>query len=117
MEAQTPAKGVLLMNEWGKSKMYKAICDCASDGCSHIFDVEADDGHVTVTIFTTQKTKWWSANRWRQIWDILTKGFTEFETSIVLDKQVALNYASVLQSAVKDVEELEKERYGKTKSS
>jgi hypothetical protein len=117
MTAQLPAQGVLLMNDWGSSKMYKAVCECGQDDHSHIIDIEADDGHVTVTIYTTEKTKWWKFNRWQKIWTLLTKGYIEYEADIIMPKQVALNYANVLQLAVKDTEEFIKERHGKTKSS
>jgi predicted RNA binding protein with dsRBD fold (UPF0201 family) len=51
--------------------------------------------------------------RWAHIWKLFTKGYTDFETSIVMNKQVALNYANVLQLAVKDVEELRNARKDK----
>ena len=115
MTAQTPAQGVLLVNDWGTSKMYKAVCDCGDDDCTHTIDVEAEDTGVTVTIYTKTRTNFWSKKRWQHIWTLLTKGYVEFDTSLIMAKQVALNYASVLQSAVSDVEELRKE-HGKNKS-
>ena len=110
MKAQQPAQGVLQMNDWGKSKMYKIECSCGNHDCAHIVDITADAFDVTVTIYATPKTKWWSMNRWKQIWTLLTKGYLEYESTTIMDKQVALNYASVLQSAVKDVEKFRKER-------
>lgn len=110
MNAQKPAQGVLLVNEWGTSKMYKAVCECGDDDCSHTIDVEAEDTGVTVTIYTNTRTNFWSKTRWYHIWSLLTKGYVGFETVIVMNKQVALNYADVLQLAVKDVEELRNER-------
>jgi len=115
MTAQTPAQGVLLVNDWGTSKMYKAVCNCGDDDCTHTIDVEAEDTGVTVTMYTKTRTNFWSKTRWQHIWTLLTKGYVEFETSLIMAKQVALNYASVLQSAVSDVEELRKE-HGKNKS-
>jgi hypothetical protein len=115
MTAQTPAQGVLLVNNWGTSKMYKAVCDCGDDDCTHTIDVEAEDTGVTVTIYTKTRTNFWSKTRWQHIWTLLTKGYVEFDTSLIMTKQVALNYASVLQSAVSDVEELRK-NYGQDKS-
>jgi hypothetical protein len=41
---------------------------------------------------------------------LLVKGYLEYETTTVLDKQVALNYAEALKSAVKDVEQFQAER-------
>jgi len=116
MKAQTPARGVLIVNEWGASKMYKAVCECGNDDCTHTIDVEAEDTGVTVTIYTKTRTNFWSKNRWQHIWQLLTKGYTDYETCIVMNKQVALNYASVLQSAVEDVEEIRKNNV-KNKSS
>jgi hypothetical protein len=110
MTAQKPAQGILLVNSWGSSKMYKVICECGSDECSHDIDIEAEDTGVTVTIYTKTKTNFWSKTRWHHIWTLLTKGYIDFETAVVMNKQVALNYADVLQLAVKDVEELKNER-------
>ena len=116
MKAQQPAQGILQVNDWGPSKMYKAVCQCGNDDCTHTIDIEADHD-VTVTIYTTTRTNFWSKTRWYHIWKLLTKGYTDFETTIIMDKQVALNYADVLQSAVKDVEEFRKQQNGNTKSS
>jgi len=113
MIAQQPARGVLLVNDWGTSKMYKAVCDCGDDDCTHTIDVEAEDIGVTVTIYTKTRTNFWSMTRWHHIWTLLTKGHTDFETSLVMNTQVALNYANVLQLAVKDVEELRNARKDK----
>jgi hypothetical protein len=110
MTAQEPAQGVLLVNSWGSSKMYKVVCECGSDDCSHTIDVEAEDTGVTVTIYTKTRTNFWSMTRWYHMWTLLTKGYVDFETAVVMNKQVALNYADVLQLAVKDVEELRNER-------
>lgn len=108
MKAQTPAKGVFLVNEWGTSKMYKAVCECGNDDCAHTIDIEAEDTGVAVTIYTKSRTNSWTMDRWTHIWKLLIKGYTEFETCILMDRQVALNYANALQSAVNDVEELRK---------
>jgi hypothetical protein len=110
MIAQQPAQGLLLVNDWGTSKMYKAVCDCGDDHCTHTIDIEAEDTGVTITIYTNTRTNFWSQTRWMHIWKLFTKGYTDFETSIVMNKQVALNYANVLQLAVKDVEELRNAR-------
>jgi len=113
MIAQQPAQGLLLVNDWGTSKMYKAVCDCGDDDCTHTIDIEAEDTGVTITIYTNTRTNFWSMTCWHHIWTLLTKGYTEFETSLIMNKQVALNYANVLQSAVKDVEELRNARKDK----
>lgn len=107
MKAEQPAKGILKINDWGNSRMYKAVCSCGDDDCSHTIDIEADH-EVSVTIYTRTRTNFWSKTRWSHIWTLLTKGYTDFETTIVLDKQTAINYAETIKSAVKDLEELKK---------
>lgn len=115
MRSQKPAQGVLQVNDWGHSKWYKAVCECSNDDCTHTIDVEAEDIGITVTIYTKTRTNFWSKTRWHHIWQLLTKGYTDFETSIIMNKQVAFNYADVLKSAVKDVEEFRKNN-GKNQS-
>jgi hypothetical protein len=117
MTSQIPAQGILKVNDWGSSKMYKVVCNCGDDHCTHTVDIEADDHDVTVTIYTQTRTNFWSMSRWSHIWKLLTKGYTDFETVILMNKQVALNYASVLQSAVSDVETFKKERKEKSAAS
>jgi hypothetical protein len=101
--AQKPAEGILKTNEWGDSKWYHVHCDCGDEACAHEVQIEADDVHVQVHIYHTQHTKWWEKNRWKQIWQIITKGYADMQTTIVLNEQAALNYAEALKSAMKDV--------------
>lgn len=107
MKSEIPAQGILKINDWGTSKMYKAVCSCGNDECSHTIDIEADD-EVNITIYATARTNFWSKTRWSHIWSLLTRGYATFETTIVLNKQSALNYAECIRSAVKDVETFEK---------
>jgi hypothetical protein len=110
MKAQTPAEGILKRSDWGDAKTYQIVCDCHQPDHDHNIWVEADDAGVTVTSYTTQKSKWWSLNRWQTIWILLTKGYVEYEASLCMNKQQALNYAETLKSAVKDVEEFRKDK-------
>lgn len=107
MKAETPAQGILKIIEFGDSKMYKAVCSCGNDECSHTIDIEADN-EVNVTIYATARTDFWSKTRWSHIWSLLTRGSATFETTIVLNKQSALNYAECIRSAVNDAETFEK---------
>ena len=108
MNAQLPAQGVLLVNEWGPSKMYKVVCECGDNDCSHTIDVEAEDTGVTVTIYTKTRTNFWSRSRWYHIWTLLTKGHVDFETNIHLSEQSAINYSQTLKQAVEDVKNFKK---------
>lgn len=114
MQVQTPADGILKINEWGASKMYKIVCQCGNDDCTHTIDIEADDTGVTVTIYTKTRTNFWSMNRWQHIWKLLTIGHTDYETNIILSEQVAFNYANVLQLAIEDVKIFKKNNEQKT---
>lgn len=110
MNSQQPAEGILIHRDYGHAKLYQTVCQCFSKDCDHHISVEADDATVNVTISTEQKTNFWDKTRWHYIWTLLIKGRIQQESTIVLSKQQALNYASVLQSAVKDVEEFQRER-------
>lgn len=105
MKIQIPAEGIMLYKDWGPSKMYKIACECGSDDCFHTVDIEAEAAGVSVTTYTTQKTNFWSKNRFQLIWTLLTNGYVEYQASIYMSKQQALNYAETLKSAIMDVEE------------
>ena len=108
MKAEKPAEGILKRKDWGDSKTYIVVCDCGCDDHAHNVWVEADETGVTVNTYTIQKTNFWSKTRWHHIWKLLTAGYVEYEASIIMSKQQALNYASVLQLSIKDVEEFRK---------
>lgn len=103
MKPETPATGILKTRDFGDAMFYYVQCDCGNEDCAHTIEVEADDMHVQAHIYHTQHTKWWEKNRWKQIWQILTKGYAEMQTTIVLDEQTVLNYSEVLRQATQDV--------------
>lgn len=103
MRSEKPAEGILRQGDYGDSKYYLVNCDCGNPDCSHEIEVEADDFGVQVHISVTSHTKWWKRKRWAQIWQIITKGYAEMQTTIVLNEQTALNYSDTLKSAIKDV--------------
>lgn len=103
LKPQIPAKGILLVNQFGPSTMYKVVCECGSDDCTHTVDIEAEDTGVTVTIYTKTRTNFWSRSRWSHIWTLLTQGHVNFETNIILSEQSALNYSQTLKQAIEDV--------------
>lgn len=109
MNSQLPADGVMKTNDWGDSKVYRVACECGDESHNHNVWVEAEDTGVVVIIYSTGKTNWWTKTRWHHIWTLLTKGYIDTESSVHLTKQQALNYASVLQLAIEDVEEFRKQ--------
>jgi hypothetical protein len=114
MTAQTPAEGIMKTNDWGDSKVYRIACNCQDENHNHNMWVEADDCDISVTIYTTGKTNYWSKTRWYHIWTLLTKGYIDTESTVCLSKQQAINYANVLQSAIVDVEQFRQQRKEKS---
>jgi hypothetical protein len=110
MTPQPVAEGILLRKDYGDAKIYQIVCECGDCDHSHDVWVEAEDHGVTVTIYTQQKTKWWELNRWKTIWILLTKGYVERESTLIMSEQQAINYANVLQLAVVDVKDFRKKR-------
>jgi hypothetical protein len=110
MKPETPATGVLIKNDWGDAKQYQVVCECGQDDHSHNIFVESDETGVTVTVYTVGKTNWWSRTRWHHIWTLLTKGYVKHECSLIMNRQQALNYATILKQAVADVEQFRKTR-------
>ena len=108
MKYQIPAEGILKHNDWGDSKVYRVACECGDESHNHNVWIEAEDTGVVVTVYTTNQTNFWSKTRWYHIWTLLTKGYIDTESAVHLTKQQALNYASVLQLAIGDVEEFRK---------
>lgn len=117
MITQDPVEGVYLRKNWGDSMTYGVTCECGDNRDDHNVWVEADDCGVSVTIYTQQKTKWWSQSRWRTIWILLTKGYVEYEATISMSEIQAINYANVLQSASEKVKEYRVKRNAEIKNS
>lgn len=133
MKAQTPAEGIMKTHDWGHSKMYKVACSCGQPYHDHDIDIEADTTGVSVNIYTTMKTDYWSETvkmrydidnevlqeaHWTVVnfinstirklkltWELWTTGAVTAETTVHMTEQQALNYAETLKSAVKDVKE------------
>ena len=138
MKAQKPAEGILLVNEWGYSKMYKVTCQCGQPWHEHTVDVEASDTGVDVQIYTTVKTDYWTEtvkpncgmenewleefdSAWKSIfnslvrkvkltWELWTTGAVTAETVVAMTEQQALNYAETLKKAVSDVKEFRQQK-------
>ena len=113
MKSQSPAEGVLLRKDYGDAKIYNIVCECGDCDHSHEVWVEAEDHGITVTIYTQQKTKWWQSNRWKIMWTLMTKGYVERESVLIMSEQQALNYANVLSTAVTDVKVFRNARQNK----
>jgi hypothetical protein len=106
MKAQKPAEGILLHKDWGDAKSYLVDCECTDPDHAHSVWVERDKDidAVTVTIYTKATSPLWGISRWKKMWTLLTKGYVEYEAAIYLSEQQAINYATALTDAVKDVQ-------------
>lgn len=133
MNAQTPAEGIMKTHEWGSSKMYKVTCSCGQPYHDHDIDIEADATGISVDIYTTIKTDYWTETvdmrydienttiqetywfvvnlinstirKLKLTWELWTTGAVTAETTIHMTEQQALNYAETLKSAVQDVKD------------
>jgi hypothetical protein len=141
MKAEKPAEGILKSNDFGNSKVYHVVCGCGQPDHTLTVDVEANETGVSVNTYATVKTDYWSetvekrydiespwlqefdwfwkdlvngfVTRLKLTWRIWIDGYIQTETTTLMSKQQALNYAETLKSAIKDVEEFETERFKK----
>ena len=137
MKAEKPAEGILKRNDFGNSKWYQVVCGCGQPYHDHNVEVEADDTGVSVNVYATMKTNYWSetvekrydidntilqeldwfwkdlvnglVRRVKLTWELWTTGAVTAETTIHMSEQQALNYAETLKSASKDVKEFHEE--------
>lgn len=137
MNPQIPAKGISLINDYGGAKWYRVPCHCGCDAELTV-EIEVDDNIIAVNQYSTQKTNWWKetvkpnykiknrflqwaqwtwsdlvnglATRIRLTWGIWVHGYIEYESTVLMDKQQALNFAEVLKTAIADVETYETDR-------
>lgn len=116
MNYQVPAEGIMKTNDWGDSKVYRVTCNCGASDHDHHVWVEADSHEVSVTIYTTVRSNCWSKTRWYHIWTLLTKGYIDTESTVIMGRQQAFNYASTLLTAVNDVEQFKKDQNGHGKT-
>lgn len=110
MKPEIPAEGILKRHSWGDTKCYQIVCNCGDSDHDHNVWIEADDHEVSVIIYTTNTTPFWSKRRWRQIWELLTQGYVKQEVAITMSEQQTLNYAETLKSAIKDVTQFRKNK-------
>ena len=113
MNVQIPAEGIMKTNDWGDSKVYRVACNCGDENHNHNVWIEVDEHDIQVTIYTTGKTNFWSKTRWYHIWTLLTKGYIDSESTVIMDRQQALNYAETLKSAIEDVNTFRNARQNK----
>jgi hypothetical protein len=104
MQSQIPAQGIMQTDEFHDAKVYKVSCSCGDNSHEHNVWVEIDKdiNEVSVTLYTRVPSK---HNIWRSLRQLLFNGYIEMETSILMNKQQALNYSDAIKNAVSDLEE------------
>lgn len=107
-QPQTPAEGIARRGNWGDACSYEIMCECGDPDHNHNLWIEADETGISVTVYTRVKSRVWELNRWRKIWTLLTRGYVDYEASICMTTQQALNYAETLKKATVDVAEFRK---------
>lgn len=68
---------------------------------SQNLEVEFDEhGTAGVYIYTKVRSKFWELSRWKQIWQILSRGYLDVESSILLSEKSAKNYGNALLQTI-----------------
>lgn len=132
MKAETPATGIMKKADYGDAIQYEIECECGSKDHYHLVWIEADEVGVAVNIFIESTTDYWTEYvnqssrtkndflyraRWnlayivnetlrrtKLIWTVLTKGYVNYHSNIILNQQQAVNYAEAIKKALRDVE-------------
>ena len=145
MKLQTPAEGIMITGDYGDSKFYKVVCGCGQPDHDIDFEVEAAETGVNVNTYVTAKTDFWTesikkrydindpylqeldwalkdmwngfVSRLKLTWQVWTKGYVRFETTIAMTEQQAFNYAETIKSAAQDVIEFKSKHDVKNKEA
>lgn len=112
MKPQKPAQGIMLDRDWGNTRSYTIECECGDRDHSPQMWIEvgdendADLQNVTVTFYVETVSPWYRLNRWRQIWQILIRGYVKQENTLILSQQSALNMAEAINSSVVEMQQI-----------
>lgn len=107
---QTPAQGISLTGDYGRSKAFKVECDCGSDDhAAHMWievDREEDIPDVSVCFYVDTWTPHWDSwwPRLKAAYDVLFKGVHKQQHEMLLNKQAAVNFAHAILDNVKEME-------------
>lgn len=108
MTPQTPAINILKMNEFKNSTSYRIECNCATPehGVNMWVEVDSDAEFEQVNLAfivetTTRDSCKKTFNRFKAVWDLLTKGYHTSEAYLIMDEQSAINVANTILNDVK----------------
>jgi hypothetical protein len=136
---QIPAEGIMKTGDFGDSKFYSIQCNCGNPDDTIVMEVEADDYVISVNLYFTPKTDWWTKlvdehhkpyysnsfifsidesirslinsfyTRIKHTYTIWTEGYLKYQQTTLLTQQQALNFADTLVKAIDDVGQFKKE--------
>jgi len=109
MEPQNPAKGISLTNTFNDASSYHIECDCSSHDHSVSMWIELSKDSkintVELTFYVTTRSKYWE--NWRQrlgiLYEVLFKGLSKQEHTLILSQQSAINLANVIVTNVNEL--------------
>lgn len=131
---EKPAEGIMKTREFKDSMFFKVECQCGNPDDELNFEIEVDKdvNDIIVNTWIVQKSNWWDqtfpkrydidnpALQWfdwfwkdaingiirkaRLTWTLWTKGYVKYESTTVMSKQQAFNYAETLKAAIAELE-------------
>ena len=136
MKPQSPAEGIMLLDNFEKAKRYRIECSCGNPDDSIDVWIEVDETEIVLQFYTTQSTDWWEKlaywntfhidNYWlysivngikslingfyhkikitRDVW---FNGHVCYESTTIMTKQQALNFAETVKKCIKEMEKNE----------
>lgn len=134
MKNQPPADGIMMNYEYSDLKSFRVQCVCSNPDDRIDVTVEADKyGEIVVCFEVEAKTKWWKtlapwdsykidnpilyffANSVKELInglhqrititkDVWINGYVEYQTTVILSKQRALNFSETLKDAIEHLE-------------
>ena len=105
MKSQKPASGITQISD-GFYPMYTVLCECGNNEHTQTIsvDVDHDTKDVSVELYLDLSSQHQKKSRFLQIWEILTKGYTVHQHTIIMRPQTAYNYGRVLMKAAESTE-------------
>jgi len=136
--AETPAIGILKTHEFDDAMFYSVLCQCGNpdDMIEFNVELETDSCNIVLNTYFTPKTAYWNRlvddsgdiesawlwsidyyirsiiNRWYSrvlvMWELLTKGYVQYQQSTIMSEQQALNYAAAINQSIEDLRKFKK---------
>lgn len=111
MTAQTPAANIMQTGNWTKlkAKAYRVACDChhPDHDLNVWIETESDKEfeQVVMTFYVNVSIPFWQKgfNRFREAWNILVRGYSQYEHGFILNEQTAENLIAALRNSTDEL--------------